>query len=324
MTRSANQADLPSDHDIRMARVRLALNGLSVGDGFGEQFFGRSRHMERIVANRDVPRPPWRWTDDTAMAISIADVLNECGGIDQDRLAELFASRYAAEPGRGFGSMAHQILRAIDGGASWQTVSPKAFGGEGSMGNGGAMRVAPVGAYFADDLEQAAHHAARSAEVTHTHPEGIAGAVAVAVAAAKAWQLRDEGALDDASDEHLKTVRAAFVEKVIDLTPDGETLAKIIKASKVSFDYAVETIVHAVGNGSMITAPDTVPFCLWCAARHLTSYDDALWTTVSGGGDIDTNAAIVGGIVAMSSGDDCIPSDWLAGREPLPERFSVE
>jgi hypothetical protein len=52
------------------------------------------------------------------------------------------------------------------------------------------MRVAPVGAYFADDLAQAAEQAHRSARVTHAHPEASAGAIAVAIAAAWAYRLR--------------------------------------------------------------------------------------------------------------------------------------
>jgi len=42
--------------------------------------------------------------------------------------------------------------------------------------------------------------------------------------------------------------------------------------------------------------------------------------TISGGGDCDTNAAIVGGIVALSVGREGIPNDWLKAREPLPFR----
>ena len=57
-----------------------------------------------------------------------------------------------------------------------------------------------------------------------------------------------------------------------------------------------------LGNGSRITAPDTVPFALWCAARHIDDYAEALWTTVSAGGDNDTNCAIVGGIVVLANG----------------------
>jgi ADP-ribosylglycohydrolase len=67
-----------------------------------------------------------------------------------------------------------------------------------------------------------------------------------------------------------------------------------------------------------VTAPDTVPFALWCAARHLGSYEDALWATVSGLGDRDTTCAIVGGIVVMSAGVRSIPAEWLEHREQIP------
>ena len=63
---------------------------------------------------------------------------------------------------------------------------------------------------------------------------------------------------------------------------------------------------------------DTVPFCLWCAGEQLDRYDEALWLTASAGGDIDTNCAIVGGIVANYVGEEGIPLNWRAGREPLP------
>lgn len=43
----------------------------------------------------------------------------------------------------------------------------------------------------------------------------------------------------------------------------------------------------------------TLGFCLWCAGEKLGNYEDALWLTVSGGGDTDTNCAIVGGIVGV-------------------------
>jgi ADP-ribosylglycohydrolase len=56
--------------------------------------------------------------------------------------------------------------------------------GRGSFGNGGAMRIAPLGAFFADDVERVVVEARRAREVTHAHPEAVARAVAVAVAAA--------------------------------------------------------------------------------------------------------------------------------------------
>jgi ADP-ribosylglycohydrolase len=66
-----------------------------------------------------------------------------------------------------------------------------------------------------------------------------------------------------------------------------------------------------------VTSPDTVPFTLWCADRHLDNFEEAMWTTVAGLGDRDTTCAIVGGIVALAAGPSSIPLDWLAAREPL-------
>jgi len=72
-----------------------------------------------------------------------------------------------------------------------------------------------------------------------------------------------------------------------------------------------------VGNGSPITSEETVAFTLWCAGRHLNDFVEAIWTMVSAGGDIDTNCAIVGGVVALRSGRESIPGEWLQSREPL-------
>ena len=60
-----------------------------------------------------------------------------------------------------------------------------------------------------------------------------------------------------------------------------------------------------------------VPFCLWVAARYLDDYQTAVVQTIRAGGDIDTKAAIVGGIVALAVQVDGIPPDWLADREEL-------
>jgi len=54
------------------------------------------------------------------------------------------------------------------------------------------------------------------------------------------------------------------------------------------------------------------------AARHLSDYQEAMWTTVSARGDIDTNCAIVGGIVALYVGAEGLPDLWRQAREPLP------
>lgn len=295
----------------RLARAYDSLEGLSVGDAFGERFFFTvsSANVEQVVAARQPPAPPWDYTDDTQMALSIVSILRQHNGIEQEHLARSFAERFMQQPGRGYGPAMHRLLPRIHGGASWHTAAYELFGGQGSFGNGAAMRVAPLGAFFADDLDAVVTHAQRSAEVTHAHPEGIAGAIAVALAAAHAVRLRGTPPPD----------RQTFLDTILPRVPDSKVAAKIQLARNLEPDTPVWSAIPVLGNGSGISAQDTVAFTLWCAAQHLDDYAAALWLTVSGLGDIDTNCAIVGGIVAAYTGAAGIPAEWRQRREPLPD-----
>ncbi len=172
------------------------------------------------------------------------------------------------------------------------------------------MRVAPLGAYFADSLETVVEQAQRSAEVTHAHPEGIAGAIAVAVAAAWAWRLRDRS---------TRPQRSEFLDLILPWLPESEVRTHIRRARDLGSSTSVASAVAKLGNGSQISAQDTVPFVLWCAGQYLGKYEKAIRQTLAGLGDIDTNCAMVGGIVVLSSGAESIPLAWLNAREPLPD-----
>jgi ADP-ribosylglycohydrolase len=296
-----------SDHGERLARARCSLEGLSVGDAFGRQLeLAPPHNAAQWVSGRVLQKTPWRFTDDTNMALSIMEILRRHGGIEQDQLALSFADHY--DRSRGYGSGARALLAKIREGEPWREVSARLFGG-GSYGNGGAMRVAPVGGYFAEDLNATAEQARRSAEVTHAHPEGIAGAIAVAVAAAVAWQF---------GHTRLRPSREEFIDRILPHIPDSEVREKSRHARDLGPGASVRLAVSALGNGSRISAQDTVPFCLWCVAERLDNYEEALWLTASGGGDVDTNCAIVGGIVSLYTSVEGIPAEWIASREPLP------
>jgi ADP-ribosylglycohydrolase len=286
-------------------RARLSLAGLSLGDALGERVVGPPARVLPRIEQRELPPAPWRYTDDTEMAISIVEVLLERGVVDGDELARRFARRY--DPDRGYGAAAHGLLQALRLGGDWRRLAPALFDGRGSYGNGGAMRVAPVGAYFADAaLERVAEQAARSAEVTHSHPEGIAGAIAVALAAATAWQQAAAGELDG----------PLLLRTVTELTPPGATADGLKQATTLSAETSSEAAARLLGSGSSVSAQDTVPFALWCAARHLGQLEDAFWTTVRGLGDRDTTCAIACGVVALSA--PVLPEAWLSAREQLP------
>lgn len=291
------------DKDLRLERAKISLEGLSVGDAFGEHFFGPLDVAQARIKERQAPPRPWRYTDDTVMAECIVETLEEFGGADQDTLARRFGRRYTADPNRGYGQTAHRILAAIAAGEDWPDAAASAFDGMGSMGNGGAMRAAPIGAYFSEDPKAAAFHAQRAAEVTHAHIEGQAGAMAVAVAAA--YVCGKHGPLED------------LLYAVSGYIPDSETKGGILRARELGPDASVSDAADILGNGSLVLAQDTVPFTLWCAQRFAGDYENALWQTVSGFGDCDTNCAIVGGIVVFAQGIDGIPSEWRNAREPL-------
>ena len=297
----------PNTPNERLARAALSLEGLSVGDAFGEQFFVDPYTVNDLIEARTLPAAPWRYTDDTEMALSLVSILRQSGEMDQDRLARSFSEHY--DPMRGYGQAMHELVPMIWLPGSWVSLSRRLFGGQGSYGNGAAMRVAPLGGYFADDLETAASQAFDAAIVTHTHPEAAAGAVAVAVGAALAWQWRDVRPLPALPD---------FLEHVLPYIPESEVRRRTTLARDLPEGVSVMVAIDRLGNGSEVTAQDTVPFVLWCAGQHLGSYEDALWLTVSGLGDRDTTCAMVGGIVALSSGAASIPDTWIAAREPLP------
>ncbi|HEY5936765.1 MAG TPA: ADP-ribosylglycohydrolase family protein [Kofleriaceae bacterium] len=286
-------------------RARLCLDGLSIADAFGEQLLhcGPAIRAEAVGNRKDPPAKRWIWTDDTAMALSIYEELAARGGIDPDELALRFARRYVDDPARGYGRGAHEVLSAIASGTPWIAAASQLFGGQGSCGNGGAMRSAPIGAYFAGDVAATVEHARRSAAPTHAHPEGAAGAIAIAVAAgAVVAGERDPRAL---------------LEHVIAHTPAGPTRENLVRARPLLGAEAI-TVAAELGNGSHVMAADTVPFAVWCAATHLDDFAGAAWDCGFVGGDIDTTCAIAGGIVVGATGLHGIPAAWRAAREPLP------
>jgi len=299
---------LPVDHSSRVERMQLSLDGLGIGDALGEMLSYRHTTALARIAEEDLPAGPWLHTDDTEMAISMVAVLKSHGEVNQEALARRFARRFERDPERGYGSMTRIQLREINSGAKWREMAASAFGGQGSMGNGGAMRVAPLGAYFSDDLERCVKEAHASSVVTHSHTEGVAGTIAVALASALAWQLKEIS-----QTERLQR----FFGELLRLTPESQVRQKILLASQTPAEVPVDDVAKALGNGSLVTAPDTVPFCLWIAAHLSKNFRHAIAQAICVGGDCDTNAAIVGGIVALSAGRDSIPNEWLNAREKI-------
>lgn len=307
-----DSADRELDRRERTVRALASLRGLATGDGLGAQFAVPARLG--ALRERELPPAPWRWTDDTEMACSVVAVLAGQGQIDQDALAASFAAHH--DPGREYGRAVARMLRLMrQEGADWRESAAALFDGRGSWGNGAAMRIAPLGAWFADDPARAVEQAERSAFVTHQHREAVAGAMAVAAAAALVAG-GDDGTGPAAGDGSVPA-GVRLLASVIELVPRSAVQAGLRRAADMLDYQDVATVAAVLGSGRRTSAHDTVPFTLWAAARHLDDYPGAFWTTAQAGGDVDTNCAIVGGIVAARAAG-APPAQWAHRTEPLP------
>jgi len=180
----------------RGERARDALLGTSVGDALGMPFEGVAHGAIPVeVGMVAARRGRGTYTDDTQMMIALAESLIERGQIEAEHLARAFQKAY--EPDRGYGGGTRRVFELWAAGTPVTEAAGRVFDGQGSRGNGAAMRIAPVAVRFAAEPSRMRAEAAASARVTHTHPVGVDGAVVQAAAITAA--LRDHDILEVAS-----------------------------------------------------------------------------------------------------------------------------
>lgn len=280
---------------MKEGRLKASITGLAIGDALGRQAFFESS----ILQHDTTPEQPLRYTDDTRMALALCRVLLSRGEVDTDELAGRFAADFVEEPERGYGAVAYYILHQISSGIPWEEASTSVYGGTGSKGNGAAMRVAPLGAYFADQPEKVLAQARLSALPTHAHPEGIAGACAVAWTTSVLIASGDE-------DETL------LFERVLGGLSENPLRERIEEASELG-PCDARVAGEALGAGEQILASDTTPLAVWLAIHHRHNFEAAILATVracpSPDADVDTLCAMVGGMIAPVCADT-IPVRW--------------
>jgi ADP-ribosylglycohydrolase len=180
--------------DLTLDQFAGCMLGLATGDALGAPYEGGL--LERLVW-RVIGRTSngcLRWTDDTQMAIDLAESLLEEDGTRPEALAKRFASSYRWS--RGYGPGAARVLKRIRRGEPWETAA-KAVYAEGSYGNGAAMRAPVLALFYARDRNGLIAAARTSARVTHAHPLGVEGAVLIALAAHALLEGRPAGQLLD-------------------------------------------------------------------------------------------------------------------------------
>ncbi len=232
--------------------------------------------------------PPWAYTDDTEMAIGVAEALLQDGEIRAETLSAAWARNYTR--GRPYGAT-RLVLEAMKRGEDYQAIARNMFPG-GSYGNGAAMRVAPVGLFFHHDLDLVWQQAELSALPTHVHPLAIEGAqlvaLAVAVAVAPAPFNRD-----------------SFFDELQRRCRTSEYRTKLTAARGLS--RAVQ--LPALGNS--VCAIDSAVTAIACFALSPDNCLEAVTTAILLGGDTDTIAAMAGAIAGARCGVQSIPRHLL-------------
>lgn len=280
------------------------LVGTAIGDALGMPF-EMKKHTDPALMSWDgsFKDGSWhklksgQWTDDTQMSVALAQSLVKCQGFTPPDVARAYLAWYKSGDCRGMGGTTRKAMIALEEGKSY---TESGVSGVDVAGNGTAMRAAPLGIYYRDNLPALLDFAKEDAAITHNAFEPIQGEIAVAVAAAL---LADR-----------KVTHDQLIEAVLDhLHPSGiktglTTAHRLIKQN-VFTDAALRIV--AGPKGYII---ETVATAFYCFARF-ASFEQAVVAAVKAGGDTDTVAAITGALAGTYYGLENIPNKYISGLE---------
>jgi poly(ADP-ribose) glycohydrolase ARH3 len=292
-----------SKHEVVSHEDRCVgcLLGTACGDILGAAVEGSSaRDIRELYGEiRDfaaVGRGFGCYTDDTQMTLALTTSLVECGLVDAARASAKYAEFY--EGWRGYGGAAHRVMRFLADGGDYRGTGRLQFP-EGSFGNGGAMRIAPVGLAYRhagdDELADAVEDAILC---THVHPEAIDGALVQAKAVAIA-ATSEPGSFDPAGV--VQTLSAACRTETMQAK-----LAALTDSLRHNDDDLY--VIGRVGNG--LRASQAVAAALWAFLRYGKVPEECIIRAVGFGGDTDTIGAMAGALAGALHGSSWIPARW--------------
>jgi ADP-ribosylglycohydrolase len=194
---------------------------------------------------------------------------------------------------------------------------PPARSGVWSAGNGAAMRVAPIGAFFARSPERLSAFVQPATRITHTDPKALTAATAVASLAA--WAVRER--------LHRRPDPSAFLEVLRQAGPADSAWQEVVQAigTALGRDLDVAALAERLRLGGGVTgyAYHTVPVVAYAWFRHCGDFAATLTAVLNCGGDADTTGAIAGGLAGVVTGASGIPREWIDGLAEWPRGVSV-
>jgi ADP-ribosylglycohydrolase len=280
----------------QLTRIRGSLLGLACGDALGAALEFKSpgtfEPIDDMVGGGILGLGPGEWTDDTSMALCLADSLTSCHGFDADdqmcRYVRWSRDGYMGVNGScvDIGIQTRQHLSEFEraGRVGTLRVDPE------QAGNGSIMRLAPVPLAYRGDMERAIEFSGRSSATTHPAPRTVdACRYLGALIAAAAGETPKMELLDESFWRWGK------------LHPEVEEIAR------GSFKRKDPPEIR--GAGYVISSLEAA---LW-ALHGSESFRDGALLAVNLGDDADTTGAVYGQLAGAIYGEDGIPAEWRSG-----------
>lgn len=318
-------------------KFRGCLVGALLGDCLGAPFEGvfpvhttelKSFLSKRLDESTKGPPPFLRYTDDTAMTRCLATSLVEKNGFDASDLAQRFTTEYFEQPQRGYGSGVVDVFHALLQEDFEDPFGParKQFQGLGSYGNGGSMRVAPVAVFYHNNLTEMISVAEQQARLTHTHKNGVNGAILQCLAVHRAMACDAQAPLDKAAYldflmEQMDAIESKGLKPSAD-PAEGKPFTSALRIMQHVLcdedehqDLTVEEVADLFGNS--ISAEKSVPTAIYAFLRsqeplpYFQTEDPfvrVIVLSIAVGGDTDTIASMAGSISGAFHGLAGIPA----------------
>lgn len=282
---------------VQQDRIRGCVVGAAVGDALGMPLeFGPPQPAGSLVRDMRPGRlPAGTFTDDTEMALALADSLLAARPLDAADLTQRFVAWYRAGP-PDVGTHTRGVLDRIGAGELWtQVVQDVQRSHPDSAGNGSVMRCWPVAVANWDNLDRLIQESRLQSQVTHPHVECMAGSAFVN--AAIYYLVR--GLLP------TEAVARALVQVELPL-PLQETVRSAPMRRR-----------EELANSGWVR--HTLESAVW-GLRKTRSFEEAVVQVVNLGNDADTAGAVVGALAGAAYGLTAIPERWLSvlrGEWPL-------
>lgn len=274
-----------------LARYQGCLLGLASGDAVGTTVEFRAKDSFTPLTTMQGGGPfnlkAGQWTDDTSMALCLAQSLVTCRGFDagdqMNRYLNWWRWGYFSSTGECFdigGTVARALGKfALDGNPYAGSEAPD------SAGNGSLMRLAPAVLYYYPDRQQALEYAEASSRTTHAAPEAIASC-----------RLFAQYLLNALSGKDKEETLSALEE-----LPPQENLRQIALGS---YRQKPRSAIHGTGY-----CVQSLEAALWCF-YHGADFEETILLAANLGDDADTTAAIVGQLAGAFYGVEGIPQAW--------------